>query len=174
MENYYTMREITEKIGISVSTFYQEKKKNAVFFDANTIKHREEEQSKKKKPINKYSQSVFDFFANKYGQEGSVSVLEGSSSTTNASEKAPVSTPAGEEEPQSKENPSQEKINALESQIQDLKTQIEELKSEKKEINEKLGIALLCLQQAQAENKLLLPAPKKPFIEKVKSIFHRK
>ena len=180
MENFYTIQEITEKIGISVSTFYQEKKKNAVFFDANTIKHREEEQSKKRKPINKYSQSVFDFFANKYGQEGSVSVLEDASSTTNASDKAHAEThtrPQGRTqeagEGESLDNSAQAKIEALQAEIEALKAQLEKAEGEKEEAQKQLGIALLCLQQEKAEKQLLLPGPKKSIGARIKGLFKK-
>lgn len=179
MEKYYTVNELTSIFKISKATFYHQVKKNQDFFTQNSRKEKPE--GRNGKPLTKYSQSVFDFFAHQYGNVDEALSAKALLEVENQGSEAPATyadraqePPQGQSIGEEIENPYQEKIKALESQIEALETQLKEMKGERDEAQKQLSIALLCLQQEKAEKQLLLPAPKKPFIEKVKSLFHSK
>ena len=177
MKDYYSVSELITNFKISKETFYKIKGKNKQLFMDNSIKVKEE--GKSGKPIFKYNQTIFDFFASHYGQEGSASSDAGadpsffkSASTggTSTSPENPTTPQVEEEAP----TPPETKIRALEAEIEALRAQLEEAKREKAEIQNQLGIALLCLQQEKAEKQLLLPAPKKGIGARIKGLFGKK
>lgn len=178
MEMYYSVNDILENFNISKATFYNQAKKNKDFFTKNSIKVKPE--GKNGKPLTKYNQSVFDFFASQYKQEGkgeseeeapllTVEVLEASQST----QREPHGAQQGQSIGESPENLLETKIKALEAEIEGLKAQLAEMKGERDKAQEQLGIALLCLQQEKAEKQLLLPAPNKGLFQKIKGLFHK-
>lgn len=172
MKEYYTVYDLITTFKISKETFYKVKGKNKQLFMDNSIKVKEE--GKSGKPIFKYNQTIFDFFASQYGQQGSVSVLEDASSTNAQTQTRPIERPQEAEEGESIDKSAQAKIEALQAEIKALKAQLEKAEKEKAEKENQLGIALLCLQQEKAEKQLLLPAPKKGIGARIKSLFGKK
>ena len=192
MENFYSVSELITIFKISKETFYKVKGKNKQFFEDNSRKVRED--GKNGKPIFKYSQSVFDFFASQYGTEEAAALLENASargtlletetargtspsSFENASARG-TSTEAPETPPEApqataREEAAAKEIDALKAEIDALKGQLEKAEGERAELIKQNGNLLLLLNQEKAEKQLLLPPSKKSIGERIKAIFRK-
>jgi len=187
MDFPYSVNDITTNFNISKTTFYNQAKRNQEFFNQNSIKERP--QGKNTKPIFKYNQSVFDFFASQYGnvetplfnsnrQEGLSTPLletETAGGTSNTSDTQPPETlpeaPETISEGAEGETPTQEKINALQATIDALQAKLDAAEAERRDLISQNGNLLLLLNQA--EKQLLLSAPKKTIGERIKGLFKK-
>jgi len=68
----------------------------------------------------------------------------------------------------------QDELDALHAEIATLREQLEAKEAERRELLRQNGALILTLQQEKQEKQLFLPAPKKSFADKVKSIFKSK
>ena len=127
MENFYSVSELITIFKISKETFYKVKGKNKQFFEDNSRKVRED--GKNGKPIFKYSQSVFDFFASQYGTEEAAALLENASARGTRTE-APETPPESFFSPADDVKPTQEDKNALQAKIEALEAKLEKREKE--------------------------------------------
>lgn len=162
MSENYTIQELASICQVSKTSIYNRFKNNQDFIKNNS--HKEKPTAKNSKAIIKYNQSVLDWLLAYYDPSSLKSASAGGTST---SPEKPAKPQIEEEAP----TPPETKIKALEAEIEALRAQLEEAKREKAEIQNQLGIALLCLQQEKAEKQLYLPAPKKSIGEKIKHFF---
>lgn len=169
MEYPYKLQDLSRLAKISNQTIYRIIKKNQDFFQDNSTKVKG-----KTKPITLYSQAVLDLLLAQYGQgndETIVNASDGGTTTKLSSE------PQKHEEtpPEAAEAATEDKstIAALQTKIEALEAQIEALEAERRELVKQNGNILLLLSQEKAEKALLLPPPKKPLKERIKSIFHK-
>lgn len=184
MDFPYSVNDITIKFNISKTTFYNQAKKNQEFFNQNSIKERP--QGKNTKPIFKYNQSVYDFFASQYGTENDSTRLENidlvedacverlrKQSVSNAPETLPEA-PETISEGAEGETPTQEKINALQATIDALQAKLDAAEAERRDLISQNGNLLLLLNQEKAEKQLLLPSPKKSMGGWIRRLFAKK
>lgn len=153
MDYPYTINDIKTATQVSLQSLYTLIKKNSELIKENSIR--------KQRKIY-YNQTAMDFFISYY------------------SEQAPK-TPQKAEEPSENKSSASFRIEALEAErdalqaeIGTLKKQLEAKETERLELLRQNGALLLMLQQEKQEKMLFLPAPKKSFSEKVKSIFKSK
>lgn len=167
MEYKYLITDIQEKTKVSITSLTTFKNKHKDFFNNNsTRKHRKIY----------YNQAAMDFFLSYYAPDTDTEkkIPDKIIDTEKAEEQAenPVKKTSYTDRPQEREEEvSKAEIEALKAEIAALKKQLEETETEKKELFRQNSQLLLLLQQEKQEKMLLLPAPKKPFSEKVKSIF---
>ena len=183
MDFPYSVNDITTNFNISKTTFYNQAKKNQEFFNKNSIKERP--QGKNTKPIFKYNQSVYDFFASQYGGGEGNEVLENidlvedacverlrKQSVSNAPE-TPPEAPETISEGKEGETLTQEKINALQAKIEALEAKLEAAEAERRDLIAQNGNLLLLLNQLNQEKQALLPAPRKTIGERIKGLFRK-
>lgn len=165
MEYKYLITDIQAKTNVSITSLTAFKKKHQDFFNNNsTRKHRKIY----------YNQAAMDFFISYYSPDTDKKIPDKIIDTETGGGKAEnsLSETSYTDRPQEREEEvSKAEIEALKAEIAALKKQLEETETEKKELFRQNSQLLLLLQQEKQEKMLLLPAPKKPFSEKVKSIF---
>ena len=170
MEYKYLITDIQAKTNVSITSLTAFKKKHQDFFNNNsTRKHRKIY----------YNQAAMDFFLSYYAPDTDTEkkITDKIIDTEKAEEQAEKSTL--ESSPADK--PQEDLIKSLREEIDTLNTKIAALQKdlnnkeeERKELFRQNGALLLMLQQEKQEKMLLLPAPKKSFTDKVKSIFKSK
>ena len=168
MEYKYLITDIQAKTNVSITSLTAFKKKHQDFFNNNsTRKHRKIY----------YNQAAMDFFISYYSPEQAANIgkkgqtAEGSDTDEAKAENSLLEGSYTDKPQEREEEVSKAEIDALKAEIAALKKQLEETETEKKELFRQNSQLLLLLQQEKQEKMLLLPAPKKPFSEKVKSIF---
>lgn len=170
MKNQYTINELATICKVSKQSIYNLIKKNKEFVNQN---------SKRNQRTIYYNQSVLDFLLDYYHLEDNApsdKILYekiGGGDHSPEAENSLVQT-------SSKDEPTESRITDYESQIATLKAEIDKLQQdlaakeeERKELLKQNGALILALSQEKQEKMLLLPAPKKPFGERVKSLFHK-
>lgn len=170
MEYKYTINEISSNVNISKPSLYALIKKNQAFVSENSIRRQRKIY---------YNQAVMDFFVSYYHpdqlQEGEkttspVNTSEGGGNTENSFLEGSY-----KEEPHKREvDALKAEIDALKAEIDTLNNKLEQSETERKELIRQNGALILTLQQEKQEKMLLLPAPKKSFSDKVKSLFKGK
>lgn len=169
MEYKYTINDIKDEVNVSLQSLYTLIKKNKAFIDNNSIR--------KQRKIY-YNQSVMDFFVSYYQPEKAPQQENPNPAEGLPAEGKPENPPS---ETSHEEDRQQDLIDALKAQIKALNDEVEGLRKqldnkeeERKELIRQNGALILTLQQEKQEKMLLLPAPKKTFGEKVKSLFKGK
>ena len=168
MEYQYTINDIKAAVKVSLQSLYTLIKKNSTFINENSIR--------KQRKIY-YNQAAMDFFVSYYSPDTEKKIPDEIIDTETGGGKAenPLSETSYTDGPQErKEEVSKAEIEALKAEIAALKKQLEETETEKKELFRQNSQLLLLLQQEKQEKMLLLPAPKKSFSDKVKSLFKAK
>ena len=154
MDFPYTVNDIVSECKVSKQSIYTLIKKNSTFINDNSMR--------KQRKIY-YSQAAMDFFISYYNAE------------------QPPETPQKAEEQAEKVISAElhaEKLEAenaaLHAEILRLREQLDAKEAERLELLRQNGALILTLQQEKQEKQLLLPAPKKSFGDKVKSLFKNK
>lgn len=168
MEYKYLITDIQAKTNVSITSLTAFKKKHQDFFNNNsTRKHRKIY----------YNQAAMDFFVSYYSPDTEKKIPDeviDTDITEGQAEKSPLETSYTDGPQEREEEVSKAEIEALKAEIAALKKQLEETETEKKELFRQNSQLLLLLQQEKQEKMLLLPAPKKSFSDKVKSLFKAK
>ena len=154
MEYPYTINDIKTATQVSLQSLYTLIKKNQSFIKDNSIR--------KQRKIY-YNQTAMDFFTSYYNAE-------------QLPETPPEAEEHAEKEPSAlfRIEALEAERDALQAEINALKKQLEAKEAERLELLRQNGALILTLQQEKQEKMLLLPAPKKSFSDKVKSIFKGK
>ena len=178
--NYpYTINDLSSKCEVSKQSIYNHIRNNQDFINKNSIR--------KQRKIY-YNQEVMDFFLAYYDKAPTEKpdIEKSNGEEVKPKETSDIEKPIGEEVPNKGENSVSEspsvddRIKALESDIDAKDAEIKHLndllaakEEERKELLNQNGALILTIQQLQQEKLLLLPAPKKPLGERIKSIFHK-
>ena len=168
MEYQYTINDIKAAVNVSLQSLYTLIKKNQAFINENSIR-------KQRKVY--YNQAVMDFFVSYYSPDTEKKIPDEIIDTETGGGKAenPVKkTSYREEEQQARIDALQAEIGTLHAEIDTLRKQLDAKEEERKELIRQNGALILTLQQEKQEKQLFLPAPKKSFGDKVKSIFKSK
>ena len=171
MEYKYTINDISETVKISKPSLYALIKKNSAFIKDNSIR--------KQRKIY-YNQAAMDFFISYYSPEQAANIgkkgptAEGSDTDEAKAENSLLEGSYTDKPQEREEEVSKAEIDALKAEIAVLRKQLEATETEKKELFRQNSQLLLLLQQEKQEKMLLLPAPKKSFSDKVKSLFKAK
>ena len=171
MEYKYTINQISDRVSISKPSLYALIKKNQAFINDNSVRRQRKIY---------YNQAVMDFFISYYLPEQASKEEQIPSSpidTDIAEEQAenPPSEASYTDKPQDREvERLKAEIDALNARIDALNKQLDEKETERKELIRQNGALILTLQQEKQEKMLFLPAPKKTFSDKVKSLFKGK
>lgn len=176
MEYQYTINDIKAKCQVSLQSLYTLIKKNKEFINENSTRYQRKIY---------YNQVAMDFFVSYYHSEEKPMVGEVPKDKEN-----PISGEVPKEEPIPLKNKAmgggategpelypdefRTQIDALHAQIDELKAQLKAKEEERVELLRQNGALILTVSQLQQEKMLLLPAPKKSFSEKVKSLFSKK
>ena len=170
MEYKYLITDIQAKTKVSITSLTAFKKKHQDFFNNNsTRKHRKIY----------YNQAAMDFFISYYSPDTDTEkkIPDKIIDTEKAEEQAEnphKNQSYREEEEKARINALQDEIKALHAEIDALKAQLAAKENERVELLRQNGALILTLQQEKQEKMLLLPAPKKSFSDKVKSLFKAK
>jgi len=178
--NYpYTINDLSSKCEVSKQSIYNHIRNNQDFINKNS--------TRKQRKIY-YNQEVMDFFLTYYDKAPTEKpdIEKSNGEEVKPKETSDIEKPIGEEVPNKgeksvSESPSvDDRIKALESDIDAKDAEIKHLndllaakEEERKELLNQNGALILTIQQLQQEKLLLLPAPKKPLGERIKSIFHK-
>lgn len=170
MEYQYTINDIKAAVKVSLQSLYTLIKKNQAFINDNSIR--------KQRKIY-YNQAAMDFFISYYSPDTDTTkkIPDKTIDTETGGGKAenPLEKPSyREEEQQARIDALQVEIKALHEEIDTLKAQLTAKENERVELLRQNGALILTLQQEKQEKMLLLPAPKKSFSDKVKSLFKAK
>lgn len=165
MEYKYLITDIQAKTNVSITSLTAFKKKHQDFFNNNsTRKHRKIY----------YNQAAMDFFISYYSPDTDKEIPDKIIDTETGGGQAenPLSETSYTDKPhESQLDELKAETEALQTEIGALRKQLEAKEAERLELLRQNGALILTLQQEKQEKMLLLPAPKKPFSEKVKSIF---
>ena len=164
--NYpYTINDLASNCKVSTQSIYNLIRKNQAFINDNSVRRQRKIY---------YNQTAMDFFLSYYGKATTESSVEEKKS-------AEIPRPEGEQSPaesSSVDDPAASRIKALESELEAKEAEIKRLndllaakETERIELLNQNGALILTLQQEKQEKMLLLPAPRKPFKERFKSIF---
>ena len=178
--NYpYTINDLSSKCEVSKQSIYNHIRNNQDFINKNS--------TRKQRKIY-YNQAVMDFFLAYYDKaptekpdtEKSITGEVPKKETPNIENPITGEVPTRGENSVSESSPADDRIKALESNIDAKDAEIKRLndllaakEEERKELLNQNGALILTIQQLQQEKMLLLPAPKKPLGERVKSLFHK-
>ena len=186
MEYKYLITDIQAKTKVSITSLTTFKKKHQEFFNQNSTRIQRKIY---------YNQAAMDFFLSYYqpdrkAEDEKIPVSDIDTDTDKKepdftikkicaegqekqAEKAPIEATQTDEPPEGQTNALERKIDALEAEIEALRKQLSESEAEKKELLRQNGEVLLLLQMEKQEKQLLLPAPKKALVERIKSLFHK-
>jgi len=171
MEYKYTINDISETVKISKPSLYALIKKNSAFIKDNSVRRQRKIY---------YNQAAMDFFTSYYQPEATHQSGENQppqvkpNPAEGQAEKSPLEGPSADKPHESQPDATKAEIAALKAEIDALKKQLELKEAERVELLRQNGALILTLQQSQQEKMLLLPAPKKSFSDKIKSIFKGK
>lgn len=171
MEFKYTINDISAKCKVSIQSLYTLIKKNKEFINKNSMR--------KQRKIY-YNQEAMDFFVSYYLPEQPTEEPEISPSPLDIqtggglAENSLLETPSTDKPHESQTDALKAEIDALKAQIDTLRKELDAKEAERKELIRQNGALILTLQQEKQEKQLFLPAPKKSFSDKVKSIFKGK
>lgn len=171
MENQYTIDQLATKSKVSITSINNLKKKNQELFNNN---------SKRRQRKIYYNQAVMDFCLSYYFPDEDLNTdkmglsAEDIDTEDPKAENSPSESLSTDKPHESQSDATQAEITALKAEISSLKKQLEEKELERKELIRQNGALILTLQQEKQEKQLFLPAPKKSFSDKVKSIFKGK
>lgn len=171
MNYQYSIEDLAKHCQVSKQSIYNLINKNKEFVNDNSRK-----QGRKVK----YNQAVLDLFLEYYGKQSQEQEAEERPAPPPESQEAPGDATGAPERPeeQVEASPSlealQAQIRALEAENIDLRLKLERAEAERQGLIQQNGITLLLLQQEKQEKMLLLPSPKKPFVERMKSLFSKK
>ena len=169
--NYnYTINDISSRCKVSKQSLYNLIKKNQSFINDNSTRRQRKVY---------YNQAAMDFFIAYYSAPSAEEAENPRQS--NESREAEEQAEKSPLESSSADKPQEDLIKSLREEIDTLKTQLAALQKdlddkeeERKELFRQNGALLLMLQQEKQEKMLLLPAPKKSFSDRMKSIFKGK
>ena len=169
MSYEYTITDLATKANVSLQSCYGLIKKNREFIDNNSVRRHRKIY---------YNQAVMDFFIAYYQPDETPEINPNTINQNTAEirapegeQKSPVEAPQTDKPPEGQLNALQSKIDALEAEIEALRKQLDASETEKKELLRQNGEVLLLLQMEKQEKQLFLPAPKKSFSERIKSLF---
>ena len=171
MDFHYTINQIANRCKVSITSINNLKKKNQDFINKNSMRRQHKIY---------YNQAAMDFFVSYYipeqdQEEGKIPTSPLDLGKAEAKAENSALENSSTDKPQEREEEvTKAEIGALKAEIEALKKQLEQTEAEKKELFRQNSQLLLLLQQEKQEKMLLLPAPKKSFSEKVKSIFKGK
>ena len=154
MEYKYTINDIKAECQVSLQSLYTLIKKNQSLIKENSTR-------KQRKVY--YNQTAMDFFTSYYRSEDTPE-------TPQSAEKQAKNEPSADYRIEALEH----ERDALQAEIDTLHKQLEAKEAERAELLRQNGALILTISQLQQEKMLLLPAPKKSFSDKVKSIFKGK
>lgn len=171
MKNQYTIKELATACKVSTQSIYNLKDKNKEFFKQN---------SKRNQRTIYYNQAVLNFLLDYYHLDkdspDSENILYekiGGGFAPQEGENSSVLTSSPDELSESRIKEYESQIDALKAENERLKKELDAKEEERKELLKQNGALILALSQEKQEKMLLLPAPKKPFGERVKSLFHK-
>lgn len=159
----YDIKTLCQRSNISQQTFYRLIKENEEF--------RELAETGRKKRGNSflYPETVLHWLLAYYSIPS-----EPTEEKPASKEETPVEafeSPSEPSETVDREKPLIDKIAALEAEIKALEAKLEEKEQERKALFIQNGQLLYLLSQEKQEKQALLPAPKKPLIERIKEMF---
>lgn len=161
MDYPYDIQALSSKCKVSKASIYNLIKKNQEFVKQNSTKIKNEKTNSKPKVM--YNQAVLDLFLEYYnlrpGGDTTAPVADALRGNADGCYTAPAESEGSNTA--ANENAT---ITALEKKIAVLEEQINELLKQN-------GHLLLLLSQEKAEKQQLLPAPKKTFRERFRSLF---
>ena len=161
----YDVKTLCQRSNISQQTFYRLIKENEEF--------RELAETNRQKRGNsyRYPETVLQWLLAYYSIPS-----EPTEEKPAPKEETPVEASESPSEPSEsadREKPLLDKINALEAEIRALKAQLEDKEQERKALFIHNSQLLMLLSQEKQEKQALLPAPKKPMLERIKGIFSK-
>lgn len=171
----HTVKEMCDICHITSRTFYRAVKQNEDF-------RKMVEETKEETPKGStYGEPVLDWLKKKY-------LRKSDEQETHTMPVEPPSSPAKPPDGVKCDNPAPETRSALEREIEGftakveklelenafLREQVAALKEDKKVLNEQFSNTLLLFTQEKQEKQLLLPAPKKPLMERMKDWMQKK
>ena len=171
MEYKYTINDISAKCKVSVQSLYTLIKKNKELINKNSMRRQRKVY---------YNQDAMDFFLSYYlpeqvPEEGKIPPSPLDTETRGGlAENSPLENSSTDRPHEGQTDALHAEIDALKAQIDALKKELDAKEEERKELIRQNGALILTLQQEKQEKLLFLPAPKKSFSEKVKSIFKGK
>lgn len=162
----FDIKTLCQRSNISQQTFYRLSKENEEF--------RELVLAERKKRGNGflYPDSVLQWLMNYYAISDDKPADE-----SKPTAETPVESPQSPSEPSEavdREKPFLDRINALEGEIRALEAKLEEKEQERKALFVQNNQLLYLLSQEKQEKQALLPAPRKPLLERIKGIFTAK
>lgn len=159
----YDIATLCERSHISPQTFYRLRNEHSDLEEL-VNNHRE-----KRGKVYVYGEPVLDWLLNFYR------IPQGEAS-------APADEQNASEPPESPSEPPvlsaevkdlHEKIKDLEAEIEALKASLDEKERERREMFLQNGQLLLLLSQEKQEKQLLLPSPRRPLLDRIRSVFGR-
>lgn len=184
MDNQYTIAQISAKCKVSKQSLYKFINKNKTFIDENSTRNHR---------VVYYNQAAMDFFLAYYQpdektESGKIPVSDTDTDTDKKepvfsmntdraegqTEKSPVEAQKADEPPEGQLNALQRKIDALEAEREVLRKRLDATEAERLELLRQNGALILTISQLQQEKQLLLPAPRKSFVDRLKAIFNGK
>lgn len=168
MEYQYTINDLATSCKVSKQSIYNLIKRNKEFVNQN---------STRKQRTLYYNQDVLNFLLDYYNLEKAPSdnlIYEkiGGDPQFSGTENSLSPTSSAEEVERLKAEYNSQ-IAALKAEIERLKADLNAKEEERKELLNQHGALILALSQEKQEKMMLLPAPKKPFGERVKALFHK-
>jgi len=183
MEYKYLITDIQAKTKVSITSLTAFKKKHQEFFNQNSTRIQRKIY---------YNQAAMDFFLAYYqpdrkAESEKISVPDMDTDTDKKdpdsvkempaeaqAEKSPVEAPQADEPPEAQLTALQRKIDALEAEREVLRKKLDATEAERLELLRQNGALILTISQLQQEKQLLLPTPRKSFVDKLKAIFNGK
>lgn len=162
----FDIKTLCQRSNISQQTFYRLSKENEEFRDLVVAER------KKRGNSFLYPDSVLQWLLEYYAITPDKPDVEEQKPTEE--EETPVEafeSPSEPSETVDREKPLVDKIAALEAEIKALEAKLEEKEQERKALFIQNGQLLYLLSQEKQEKQALLPAPKKPLIERIKEMF---
>ena len=170
MSYNYTINDISSKCKVSKQSLYNLIKKNQSFINDNSTRRQRKVY---------YNQAAMDFFVAYYSSpsaedaENPLQSKKGRDTEVQA-EKSPLEGFPADKPQEDLIKSLREEIDTLKAKIAALQKDLDAKEEERKELFRQNGALLLMLQQEKQEKMLLLPAPKKSFSDRMKSIFKSK
>lgn len=159
----YDIATLCERSHISPQTFYRLRNEHSDLEEL-VNNHRE-----KRGKVYVYGEPVLEWLLNFY----CIPQNEASASADDSTVSDPPERPSEPSISPNEVKDLHEKINDLEAEIEALKASLAEKERERKEIFLQNGQLLLLLAQEKQEKQLLLPAPRRPLLDRIRAAFSR-
>lgn len=170
MDFQYTINQIASRCKVSITSINNLKKKNQDFINKNSMRRQHKIY---------YNQAAMDFFLSYYSADTDTDKKIPDKIIDTDTAEGQAENPPSEASYTDKPHESQldelkAEIEALQTEIGALRKQLEAKESERLELLRQNGALILTISQLQQEKQLLLPTPRKSFVDRLKAIFNGK